>query len=321
MRFTLLTLALCFVPILAAATVSAAEPKGLDVRDLVAFDRISDPVVSPDGTKVAFTVSSLDSEEMKRRTDLWVVGIEGEGARRLTQHPASDTSAAWSPDGKWIWFLSSRSGSSQVWKIPVDGGEARPGPTLPLDVAAFRLSPDGAKLAVALEVFPDLATADETKKRLDEKAKEKATGRIYERLLYRHWDTWKDGRRSHLFVVPADGGEAVDVMKGMDADSPSKPFGGAEEFTFTPDGKAVVLTARDAGREEAWSTNLDLWVVPADGSAPPKRLTGDNPATDTQPVFSPTGRPSLGSRWRRRGTNPTGTGSSPCGGRTARRES
>lgn len=290
MRFTLLTLVLCSFPILAAATVSAAEPKGLDVRDLVAFDRISDPAVSPDGTRVAFTVSSLDSEEMERRTDLWVVGIGGEKARRLTQNPASDTSPAWSPDGRWIWFLSSRSGSSQVWKIPVDGGEARPGPSLPLDVGAFRLSPDGTKLAVALEVFPDLATADETKQRLDEKAKEKATGRIYDRLLYRHWDTWKDGRRSHVFVVPADGGEAVDVMKGMDADSPSKPFGGAEEFTFAPDGKAIVFTAREAGREEAWSTNLDLWVVPADGSAAPKKLTADNPATDTQPVFSPDGK-------------------------------
>ena len=99
-------------------------------------------------------------------------------------------------------------------------------------------------------------------------AKRKASGRIYDRLFVRHWDTWSDGRRSHVFVIPADGGEPVDVMKGMDADCPSKPFGGPEEITFTPDGKGVVFTARDAGRAEPWSTDFDLYLAPVDGSKP-----------------------------------------------------
>jgi dipeptidyl aminopeptidase/acylaminoacyl peptidase len=276
-------------PVVATAMASAAESHPFGVRDLVALDRISEPTVSPDGRMLAFTVSALDLEANRRRTDLWTVSVEGENPRQLTRDPASDSSPAWSADGEAIWFLSSRSGSSQIWMIPVDGGEARQMTKLPLDVGSFRISPDGRKIAFSMEVFPG-TTMEETVKRLDERSKAKSTGRLYDRLLYRHWDTWKDGRRSHLFVTSVSGDEPMDVMKEMDADAPSKPFGGNEEYTFTPDGKNLVFASRDAGREEAWSTNLDLWVVPVDGSAAPRKLTAANPATDNQPTFSPDGR-------------------------------
>jgi dipeptidyl aminopeptidase/acylaminoacyl peptidase len=254
------------------------------------MDRIADPQVSPDGKWIVFVVSSTDLEANRRRTDLWLVGTDGAGLRRLTSDPASDVNPCWSPDGKTIWFLSTRSGSSQVWRIRTDGGEAQPMTHLPLDVGNLILSPDGSRLAFSLEVFPDCETLDCTTKRLDERAKAKSSGRIYERLFIRHWDTWSDGRRSHLFVMPAAGGQAVDVTKGLDADTPSKPFGGLEEITFTPDGQALIFTARDAGREEPWSTNFDLYLVPVDGSAPPRCLTQANKAWDTGPVFSPDGR-------------------------------
>jgi dipeptidyl aminopeptidase/acylaminoacyl peptidase len=86
------------------------------------------------------------------------------------------------------------------------------------------------------------------------------------------------------------GGTPVDVTAGLDADAPSKPFGGPEEFTFTPDGTGLVFTARDAGREESWSTDLDLFLAPVDGQGKPRKLTTANRATDTQPVFSPDGK-------------------------------
>ena len=287
---SILLLSLFFAaPLVAAAVATAAESHPFNVRDLVAFDRIAEPAVSPDGKYVAFTVSSLDLDANKRRSDLWMVGIDGSNPKQLTRDPAGDSGPAWFPDGRWIWFLSSRSGSSQVWKIPVDGGEARQVTRLPLDVGSFRLSADGSKLVVSMEVFPG-ATVEETTKRIEEKSKSKASGRLYDQLLYRHWDTWKDGRRSHLFVLPSEGGEPVDVMKAMDADAPSKPFGGNEEYTFTPDGKGLVFAARDAGREEAWSTNFDLYRVPTDASSAPRNLTAGNSATDTQPSFSPDGK-------------------------------
>jgi dipeptidyl aminopeptidase/acylaminoacyl peptidase len=129
-----------------------------------------------------------------------------------------------------------------------------------------------------------------TQKRLGEQDKRKSTGRLYTSLFVRHWDEWLDGRRSHLFVIPAAGGTAIDLMKEMDADCPSRPFGGPEEYIFAPDGKSVIFSARDAGREEAWSTKFDLFQVPADGSGVPRNLTSANKAWDTGPVFSPDGK-------------------------------
>jgi dipeptidyl aminopeptidase/acylaminoacyl peptidase len=189
-----------------------------------------------------------------------------------------------------VYFLSTRSGSSQISRIAADGGEAEQVTSQPLDVNAFKLSPDGKTLVLAMDVFPGLSTG-ETKIKMDEIGSGKASGRIHEKLFVRHWDAWSDGRRSHLFSMPADGkGGPVDLMPQMDADAPSKPFGGIEEVAFTPDGSSVVFTAKDAGREEAWSTDFNLFLVPADGSKPPACLTGSNGAWDTTPVFSPDGK-------------------------------
>ena len=288
MRLVLLTLAF-FVSAAPLALAAVRDAHPFEVRDLVAFDRISEPRVSPDGTRVVFTVSSVDLDANRRRSDLWIAGVNGSGARRLTRHEASDTSALWAPDGKSVFFLSTRTGSSQVFRLPLDGGEAQPVTSLPLDVGSFALSRDGALLAVSMEVFPGTSPA-ETKKRVDEDAAKKASGKVYDSLFFRHWDAWVDGRRSHLFVVKVAGGDPVDVMKAMDADAPSKPFGGSEEFAFTPDGRGIVFTARDVGKQEAWSTNFDLFLAPVDGGAPPKSLTASNPAWDTSPVFSPDGK-------------------------------
>ena len=288
MRFTtaIVCLALCAVPEVHA---SANGTRAFDVRDLIAFDRLSEPRVSPDGRSIVVTISSLDLEANRRRSDLWLVNADGTGLRRLTSDPASDTSAAWAPDGSAIYFLSTRSGSSQVWKLPLGGGEAQQVTSLPLDVGSFVVSPDGTKLALAMEVFPGTSPAD-TRKRMDETEKDKATGRIHDRLFFRHWDSWADGRRSHLFVLPVSGGEPVDVMKVTDADAPSKPFGGSDEYAFTPDGRSIVFGARDVGRSEAWSTNFDLFVAPIDGSVAPRNLTAANLAWDAHPSFSHDGR-------------------------------
>ncbi|MDZ7267901.1 MAG: S9 family peptidase [candidate division KSB1 bacterium] len=291
MRVSTLSVGIClFVLSRAFDPAFTQETHPFTVHDLLAMDRISETQVSPDGKWAVFTLRKTDLEANRGRTDIWVVAVDGTGLRQLTAHPGSDFSPVWSRDSKSIWFLSSRSGSTQVWCLPLDGGEAVQKTSLPLDVGSFQLSPDGRLLALTMEVFPDCATLACTPARLQEQQARKASGRLYEKLFIRHWDAWKDGRRSHLFVMPAAGGETIDVMKGMDADCPSKPFGGAEEYTFTPDSRGVVFTARVAGREEAWSTNFDLYLAPVDGSAPPKNLTAGNPAWDTQPVFSPDGK-------------------------------
>jgi dipeptidyl aminopeptidase/acylaminoacyl peptidase len=263
---------------------------GFSAQDLVRMDRLSDPQPSPDGESIAFVRRQTDIAADKGRTDIWVIASTGDELRHLTEHEASDSSPRWSADGGSLHFLSSRSGSSQVWRVGADGEGLNQVTDLPLDVSGFVLSPDGTSLALALDVFVDCDSLACTRERLDEREAAQATGRIYDRLFVRHWDTWKDGRRSHLFLQPVGGGPLVDLMSGMDADSPSKPFGGTEEIVFTPDGKGLVFTARVVGETEPWSTDFDLYYVPVSGSSAPRCLTEANEAWDTQPVFSPDGR-------------------------------
>jgi len=266
-----------------------AETHPFSVHDMLAMDRISDSQVSPDGKLIVFTLRKTDLEANRGRTDIWLVGVDGKNLRPLTSHPASDFNARWSACGKCLFFISTRSGSSQVWRIRLDGGEAQQVTDLPLDVSNLVTSPDKKHIAFTIEVFPG-KTLGETAAKLKDMESRKASGRLYERIFIRHWDTWKDGRRSHLFVMPVEGGEAKDLMADMDADTPSKPFGGPEEVAFTPDGKGLVFAARDVGNKEPWSTDLDLYYVPVDGSKKPVCLTEKNEATDTTPVFSPDGK-------------------------------
>lgn len=292
---SLILVTLCVAPAGFRSTADAAVPADsqshpFSMHDMLAMSRISDPQVSPDGKWVVFAVRETDLEANCGRNDLWIVAGDGSGLRRLTSHPQSDTNPRWNPDSRTIWFISNRSGSSQVWRIPIDGGEAEQVTREPLDVGNLVVSTNGRYIAYAVEVFPDCKTPQETCDRIEQQGKDKASGRIYEQLFVRHWDTWEDGRRSHLFVKPVAGGDAVDVMSGMSADTPSQPFGGPEEITFAPDGKEVVFSTRKGGSNEAQSTNFDLYLAPVDGSKPPACLTEDNEAWDTQPVFSHDGK-------------------------------
>ena len=260
------------------------------VHDMLAMRRIGDYRVSPDGAHVVFTLSTTDLDANAGRRDLWLVGVDGSTPRRLTTHPEDDYNPRWDPDGKRIWFLSQRTGVAQVWRIPVDGGEAEQVLETPLEVTSLALSPQGDRIAFSMKVFPGEGCAKGTKKLLDARTASPRTGRVYEKALFRHWDFFKDGRRNHLFVCSEGDETPKNVMPMMDADCPATPFGGPGDYTFTPDGKGLVFTARDAGRKEAWSTNFDLYYVPVDGSAKPRCLTGANPAWDTGPVFSPDGK-------------------------------
>ena len=282
---------------LLGADAKPAEKKPFTVRDLVMLERVSDPRVSPDGSQVAYQVRKTDLDANKGTNSIWLLDLKTAGAapRQMTAPGSDGNSPRWSPDGKAIYFLSSRSGSSQVWRLPLAGGEAQAVTKLPLDVGSFVLSPDGARIAVTMDVFADRKTLDETKARLDEKAKAKATGQLFESLFVRHWDTWTNGARSQLFTQALDGagvatGDAVLVSKGIDGDVPSKPFGDDTEYAFSPDGRTLYFNARIAGKTEAWSTNFDIYSAPADGSAPPRNLTADNPAWDGYPLASPDGK-------------------------------
>jgi dipeptidyl aminopeptidase/acylaminoacyl peptidase len=280
-------LSLTLLSVLVVGTARAADTHPFSVHDMLAMDRISQPRVSPDGTLVAFSVSATDLEKNGRHSSLYLAAVDGSSVRRLTTNDANDTQPQWSRDGKTIYFVSNRSGSSQVWRIAVDGGEAEQVTRLPLDVDALRVAPGGAYLVFSMAVLPG-KTPEETKQALDAKDSSKATGMLFNHLFIRHWDAWENGTRNHLFAYRLPTGPAVDLMRAMGADCPSKPFGDSKDYSISPDGRTVVLSTKDVGHEEAWSTNFDLFQVPIDGSAAPSRIT-TNPAADTSPRFSPDG--------------------------------
>jgi dipeptidyl aminopeptidase/acylaminoacyl peptidase len=274
-----------------AAPVLAQGPsRAFTVEDLVQLNRVSDPEVSPDGHYVAFALRETDMAANKGRTALWLLDLTraGAAAQPLAAGSGNASSPRWAPDSRTIYFLSTRSGSSQVWRVLVQGGEAGRVTDYPLDVGSLKVSPRGDVIAVSLQVLPACADLACTRQKLEARKQDKATGRVYDQLFVRHWDTWADGR-SHVFTarLAADGtaGPPVDLSRSLDADVPSKPFGGDEDYAFSPDGSHLVLSARIAGRTEPWSTNFDLFEVAADGSTPPVNLTSGNPALDAQPVF------------------------------------
>ncbi len=276
--------------LLSINAVAAEAPQPFSVEDLVRLQRVSEPAISPDGRTLIFSVRETDLAANRGRMDLWSLDLTTKGAqpRRLTTHPENDNAAEWSSDGRDVYFLSTRSGSSQVWRLPAGGGEANQVTDLPLDVGSFRLAASAGRIAVTLDVFPDCADLPCTADRLNQVKAAKNSGQVYDRIFARHWDSWSDGRISQLFVLKlADGraSEPVSVSRSLDADVPSKPFGDSSEYTFSPDGSKLVFSARLKGKSEPWSTNFDLYEVAADGGGL-RNLTEDNPAWDTQPVFS-----------------------------------
>ncbi len=294
--------AVCCVSFAAAAAAGVASAAGappgepalpFSIQDLVRLDRISDVAAAPDGKEVLYTLRNTDMDANKGRTSVWLLDTGKRGAVpfRLTEGGDNSNSAEWSKDGRFVYFLSNRSGSTQVWRA-APGVAATQVTKLNLDVGSFHVSPKQDRILVSIDVFPDCADLVCTKQRLDAKAHAPASGVLYKQLFVRHWDTWSDERRAQVFAIGMNGGGVAEGspvnISGRIGDVPGKPFGGREDYAFSPDGSAVAFSVR-AAAGEAWSTNFDIYLSPADGSAPPRNLTADNPAADAQPAFSPDG--------------------------------
>ncbi|THD09246.1 alpha/beta hydrolase family protein [Metallibacterium scheffleri] len=266
----------------------------MDVRDMVAMDRVGDPRLGADPRWLLFDVRSIDLAANKGVSGVWVLDLEAQDAapQRLTE----GSQPRWSADGKSIFYLAKAGERMQVFRIAPGGGAATQVTDLQLDVDGFRVSPDGTHLAIALGVFPDCnGDIACTRAKLNVREADKASGRVYDRLFVRHWDTWADGRRNQLFLLAlgADGkaaGTPTLLTRGIDGDVPSKPFGDDSEYVFSPDGKTLYFNARIARHDEPWSTNFDIYRVAIEGDAAPENLTPGNPAWDGYPLVSPDGR-------------------------------
>lgn len=274
---------------LALAGGAAAQQKhGITFADMMAMQRISDPQISPDGKWVVYRVATPDMDANRIPGNLWLASASGSETPRQLTRSGRDSGARWSPDGKRIAFASTRDGGSQIWIIPVEGGEATKLTSLSTGASDPAWSPDGNWIAFASEVYPDCPDDACNSKRDADNGKLKSSARMYDRLLYRHWTTWSEHKRSHIFVTAADGsGSARDLLPGADYDVPMVQRGGPVHFSWSPDSKEIAFNAM-LDKNEAWSTNAEILTVPAAGGAT-ATLTS-NPAFDGGPVYSPDGK-------------------------------
>jgi dipeptidyl aminopeptidase/acylaminoacyl peptidase len=273
--------------VICAPCAGPQSKRAMTFDDLISMQRVSDPHVSPDGKWIAFTVATPDREANRNASNIWVIPATGGATKQLTSS-GRDSTPRWAPDGKRIAFVSSRDGESQIYFIAVEGGEASRVTNVSSGVDNFLWAPDGKTLAFTSGVFPDCKDDACNKARIEAPAKSKVKAHVTEHLLYRHWTHWNDGRRSHLFTMSVDGGTPRDLMPGADYDAPPEVRGESADIAFAPDSKELCFVAV-TDPMEAISTNGDLFIVAADGSTAPKRIT-ENPGYDGHPVYSGDGK-------------------------------
>jgi dipeptidyl aminopeptidase/acylaminoacyl peptidase len=289
-----LSVIVCLLATAAAATsiaVTAQSTSGsraMTIEDLLGVIRVTDPQLAPDGRSVAFVRTTTDLKTGARNADIWTVSTTGGDARPLIGGDKSENTPRFSADGKRLAFISTRDGAPQVYIADADGSDARKITDLAMGVQPpLVISADGSKVAFVSDVYPECAGEECNKKKSEEAEKNPVKAHRLTRLLYRHWDEWRENVRHHVFVADLSSRRVTDLTPG-DFDSPPTQQEDAA-IAFSPDGSEVAFVSnREGADKEAWTTNNDVFLVPVSGGQPRKLTT--NPAADVQPVYSADGR-------------------------------
>jgi dipeptidyl aminopeptidase/acylaminoacyl peptidase len=261
----------------------------MTIEDLIVAPRVADPQLSPDSRTVIFTHTTTDGKTGRRNADIWSVPADGSGPpKALVAGEKTENTGRWSPDGRRIAFIANRDGAMQVYVANADGGEVKKVTSLAAGVQPPLVwSPDSERVAFVSDVYTGCADEDCNKKKLDEAEQNPVKAHRLTRLLYRHWDEWRENLRHHVFVAAIADGKARDLTPGDYDSPPTQQEDGA--IAFSPDGRTVAFVSnREGNDKEAWTTNNDVWLVPVDGGQARKLTT--SAAADTHPVFSPDGR-------------------------------
>jgi dipeptidyl aminopeptidase/acylaminoacyl peptidase len=297
-RFAFVILILLSVPVFSQTN------RPFTFEDMMKLKRVGEPVPSPDSKWVLFAAVDIDLAANKQTSHIWIVPLAGGQERVLIADQDGDR-PRWAPDGKHFAFISNKEGGAQVWIADFDvASGATTGvhklTSIATAVGGELWSPDGKNILFTSNVYPECDGAPEAEtacnaKRVKEVDESKVKALIFDRLFYRHWNSYKRGMRAHLLIVPVDGSAAVprDLTPG-DHDAPVFSLGGQDNYSFSPDGQEICYTSNH-DKVEATSTNNDLWIVPVnagtDGTpVAPKNITAENPASDSTPLYSPDGK-------------------------------
>ncbi len=281
-----------FCALFLCAFCSAQTKRPFTFEDMMQLKRVEEPYLSPDGKWAAFAVTDVSLADNTKTRHIWIVPLDGSSPARQLTTGTGEMNPRFSPDGKKLLFVSARQGGSQVWVQDFETaagaltGEPRKITAISTEASAAMWSPDGKWILFVSGVYPDCRDDACNKARDDERAKTKVKAQIFTRLMYRHWSAYADGKRSHLFLIPAEGGEARDLTPG-DHDVPPFSLGGQDQYDFSPDSKEVAY-ASNIDEDAATSTNTEIFVVPVSGGEPKKIST--SPGADDTPRYSPDGK-------------------------------
>ncbi len=273
------------VLLLVFSVALVAQKKPFTIADLYKLKSIAAPQFSPDGKKIVFTVTESFLKEGKTNSEVYIMNADGSGQRKLTTNPSADYAPQWSSDGKAVYFLSTRKNGAQLWKLSLEGGEPEQITNISTGVDNVKLSADGKGFIFSSDVYPEFGADDALNKKTYE-AKENGPiqAHLADRLLYRHWSSWADGKRGHTFYFNFETKKHIDLTPG-DYDAPGYGMGTAE---ISPDAKEVCFVSNH-DLIEATSTNKDLFLVSISGGEA-KNITKANTAYDDDPVYSPDGK-------------------------------
>ena len=282
--------------VIGCSLIGAASPgladqskRAFEIADYYRTAMVGSPIASPDGVTVAFPVTRYELETGESWSEIWSMNIDGSELRQMTRGRHHDDTPAFSPDGQSLLFVSDRGEGSQLYLLPMKGGEARRLTSFPMGVADPVWSPNGKLIAVRSEVYPECGADPVCNSRIaDAVAAGPLTARMTDELLYRHWTTWRDGRFTHVLLVDAENGEVLRDLTPGRWDSPTFSLDGDRGYAFSPDGgELCVVSNHDP--DPALSTNSDLWLIPV-GGGEGVNITSPNHGWDGSPVYSPDGR-------------------------------